>query len=53
MSNRVSALNQSPIPDGPGNVYWMDAKIIEDLKLKERNRETKNHCPVDGIVHLR
>lgn len=32
MSNRVSALNKSPIPDGPGNVYWMDAKIIEDLK---------------------
>jgi hypothetical protein len=37
MSNRISELNETPIPDGPGNVYWLDAKIIEDLKAKERN----------------
>jgi hypothetical protein len=36
MSNRVSELNEAPIPDGPGNVYWLDAGIIEDLKAKER-----------------
>jgi hypothetical protein len=53
MSNRVSALNQSPIPDGPGNVYWMDAKIIEDLEPKEKNRETNNHCSVHGTGNLR
>jgi hypothetical protein len=35
MSNRVSELNKVPIPDGPGNVYWMDAGIIEDLKPNE------------------
>ncbi len=34
-SNRVSRLNSKRIPDGPGNVYWVDAKIIEELKLKE------------------
>ena len=31
MSNRVSALNQSRIPDGPGNVYWVDARVIQAL----------------------
>ncbi len=31
MSNRVSALNNNPIPDGPGNVYWVDARVIESL----------------------
>jgi hypothetical protein len=36
MSNRVSELNKTPIPDGPGNVYWVDANIIEDLKPEER-----------------
>lgn len=35
MSNRVSKLNKSPIPDGPGNVYWVDAKIIYELRPKE------------------
>jgi ribosomal protein L24E len=29
MSSRVSELNKTPIPDGPGNVYWVDAKIID------------------------
>ncbi len=32
MSNRVSKLNRSTIPDGAGNVYWIDAKIVEQFK---------------------
>jgi hypothetical protein len=40
-SNRVSRLNTKPIPDGPGNVYWVDAKIIEELKLKELRKLKK------------
>jgi hypothetical protein len=32
MSNRVSELNQSRIPDGPGNVFWVDASIIEGYR---------------------
>ena len=32
MSNRVSELNTRSIPDGPGNVYWMDAGIIDELR---------------------
>jgi len=35
MSNRVSELNNTPIPDGPGNVYWMDAGFIQGLRQKE------------------
>ncbi len=31
-SNRPSSLNQKPIEDGPGNIYWVDATIIERLK---------------------
>jgi Tol biopolymer transport system component len=31
-STRVSILNEKRIPDGPGNVYWIDAKIIQELK---------------------
>lgn len=31
-SNRPSALNESAIPDGPGNVYWVDASVIERLR---------------------
>jgi hypothetical protein len=31
-SNRVSILNSKKIPDGPGNVYWVDASFIEKLK---------------------
>ena len=34
-SNRVSELNAKPIADGPGNIYWVDAKIIEELKPEE------------------
>lgn len=31
-SNRPSSLNQKPIEDGPGNMYWVDAQIIRELK---------------------
>jgi Tol biopolymer transport system component len=34
-SSRVSVLNIKPISGGAGNVYWVDAKIIEELKSKE------------------
>ena len=33
-SNRVSRLNAKSIADGPGNIYWVDAKIIEELNPK-------------------
>jgi hypothetical protein len=33
-STRISVLNKKRIPDGPGNVYWIDAKIIQELKPK-------------------
>ncbi len=35
MSNRVDELNKTLIPDGPGNVCWVDARIVDDLKPKE------------------
>jgi len=31
-SNRPSALNDTTIPDGPGNIYWVDAGIIKELR---------------------
>jgi len=31
-SNRPSVLYQSVIPDGPGNMYWVNASVIEDLR---------------------
>jgi hypothetical protein len=31
-SNRPSALYRSVIPDGPGNMYWVDAGVIERLR---------------------
>jgi hypothetical protein len=31
-SNRVSQLNAKRVADGPGNIYWVDAKIIAELK---------------------
>ena len=34
-SNRVSRLNAKSVPDGPGNIYWVSAKIIEELRPKE------------------
>lgn len=40
-SNRVSRLNAKPIPDGPGNIYWVDAKVIEQLKPKELKQRRK------------
>jgi Tol biopolymer transport system component len=32
MSNRISELNKTRIPDGPGNVFWVDAVVIEDYR---------------------
>jgi hypothetical protein len=34
-SNRPSALNKRTIPDGTGNIYWVSANIIEELKPKK------------------
>jgi len=31
-SNRPSALNETTIPEGPGNIYWVDAGIITELR---------------------
>jgi hypothetical protein len=31
-STRISVLNKRRIPDGPGNVYWIEPKIIQELK---------------------
>jgi hypothetical protein len=31
-SNRPSLLYGSPIPDGPGNIYWVDASVVEELR---------------------
>lgn len=31
-SNRPSRLNQKPIKDGPGNIYWIDADIIDEMR---------------------
>jgi len=33
-SNRPSSLNKKKIPDGPGNVFWVDAGIINEMKLR-------------------
>jgi len=30
--NRVSKLNTKKIPGGPGNVFWVDAGFIGELK---------------------
>ena len=35
MSNRASKLNKTSIPNGPGNVYWLDPKIIDELRPKK------------------
>ena len=37
-SNRPSFLNQEPIEDGPGNIYWVDAQIIQELKKQTAKR---------------
>jgi hypothetical protein len=31
-SNRPSKLNKKPIPDGPGNIFWINARIIGQLR---------------------
>jgi hypothetical protein len=33
-SNRPSSINDTAIPDGPGNIYWVDASVIEELRAK-------------------
>lgn len=33
-SSRISELNSKPVPDGPGNVYWMDAGFIDKFKIE-------------------
>jgi len=33
MSNRISTLNKTRIPDGPGNVFWVEASIIDNHRL--------------------
>jgi hypothetical protein len=40
MSNRMSALNRSLIPDGPGNVYWVDARVIRALAPARQSTRT-------------
>jgi hypothetical protein len=35
-SNRVSAINDHVIPDGPGNIFWVDAAIIEERRPREK-----------------
>lgn len=37
-SNRPSALNERTIPDGPGNIYWVDSHIIEVLRRQGLGR---------------
>jgi hypothetical protein len=37
-SNRPSALNERTIPDGPGNIYWVDSGIIEILRKQALGR---------------
>lgn len=38
MSNRVSELNRAPVPDGPGNVYWVDAGFMQGWRAKEEEK---------------
>ncbi len=33
-SSRISILNTKPIPGGSGNVYWVDAKVIDEIRAK-------------------
>ena len=39
MSNRASELNRRRVPDGPGNVYWIDAGFIKGMSPDEMKRE--------------
>ena len=27
-----SELNEKPIPDGPGNIYWVNSVVIQELR---------------------
>jgi hypothetical protein len=33
-SNRPSKLNSKPVPDGPGNIFWISTEIINRLRKK-------------------
>jgi len=35
-SNRPSALNDRPIPDGPGNIWWVKAQVLQKLQKKAK-----------------
>jgi len=37
-SNRISAINECVIPDGPGNIFWVEASMIEELRPKQPSR---------------
>ena len=37
-SSRVTELNKKPLSGGPGNAFWVDAKIIEELNLENQNK---------------
>jgi Tol biopolymer transport system component len=39
MSNRISELNAGRIPDGPGNVYWVEATLIQRIRRKVLGRQ--------------
>jgi hypothetical protein len=36
-SNRPSELNKHPVPDGPGNIFWINTKIFSELRKKTIN----------------
>jgi len=38
-SNRPSSLNQKPITDGPGNIYWVSGQIIEELRQANSDQD--------------
>lgn len=42
-SNRPSELNEESIPDGPGNVFWADAGIIDDLRIGVEAGDRRMH----------
>jgi hypothetical protein len=34
-SSRASSINSKPIPEGVGNIFWLSANIIDELRTKE------------------
>ena len=38
-SNRPSTVNQKPIEDGPGNIYWVSTSVIEELRKVDSNED--------------